>query len=211
MKMTKKERLLLLAQDLKKAYPDAVCSLDNATDPWKLLVSAILATQCTDKRVNMVTPALFAKFPQIADFAAATPEDVMPYIRSTGFFNHKAQNIVGSAKKIMTDFGGKVPQTMDELTALPGVGRKIANLLIGDCFGGDAIVVDTHCKRITYRMGLTKQTDPTKIEMELWKIMPPGAGSDFCHRIVYLGREFCVRNPKCDICPVSTYCKKVLK
>lgn len=209
--MTKKQRALLIIEALERAYPDAECSLDFRYDPWELLVSAILATQCTDKRVNMVTPALFERYKTIYDFAEADESELISYIRSTGFFNHKAKNIIGSAKMICEKFGGRVPDEIDVLTTLPGVGRKIANLLLGDCFGKPCIVVDTHAKRLSKRMGLTVNTDPTKIEFDLKKIIPPEKGSDFCHRLVWLGREYCVRLPKCDKCPVSEACKKVLK
>ena len=206
--MTKKERALLIIEALEKAYPDAECSLDFRFDPWQLLVSAILATQCTDKRVNMVTPALFERYKTVYDFAKADENELIGYIRSTGFYNHKAKNIIASAKAIVNEFGGVVPDEIDKLTTLPGVGRKIANLLLGDSFGKPCIVVDTHAKRLSKRMGLTNNTDPTKIEFDLRKIIPPEKGSDFCHRLVWLGREFCVRNPKCDVCPVNEVCKK---
>lgn len=157
--MTKQERLALITQGLEQTYPDADCSLEYR-DPWQLLVSAILATQCTDKRVNMVTPALFERYPTVYDAAAADEEELMGYIRSTGFYNHKARNIIGAAQRICSVFGGNVPDNIDDLVSLPGVGRKIANLIVGDVYKRPAIVVDTHCKRLTYRMGLTKNTDP---------------------------------------------------
>lgn len=209
--MTKKQRALALIDKLEKAYPDAVCSLDFCSDPWRLAVSAILATQCTDKRVNMVTPALFERYATVYDFAQADEQELIEYIRSTGFFNNKAKNIIASAKIICQKYNGEVPDTIEELVCLPGIGRKIANLLLGDVFNKPCIVVDTHAKRLSYRMGLTENTDPTKIEFDLKKIIPPEKGSDFCHRLVNLGREYCVRNPKCEICPVSDVCKKVIK
>ncbi len=208
--MTKKQRLELIKEGLEKTYPDADCSLEY-TDPWQLLVSAILATQCTDKRVNMVTPALFERYKTVCDFAMADEAELMEYIRSTGFYNHKAKNIIAAANKICTDFGAKVPETIDELVTLAGVGRKIANLIIGDIFKKPAIVVDTHAKRLTFRMGLTKNTDPTKIEMDLWKIVDPGYSAKFCHQLVLLGREYCTaRKPMCENCPVKDGCKKVI-
>lgn len=208
--MTKQERLCRIAQGLEKTYPDADCSLEFR-DPWQLLVSAILATQCTDKRVNLVTPALFARYPTVADFAEADETELMEYIRSTGFYNHKAKNIIAAAKRICEEYGGKVPGTIDELVTLAGVGRKIANLIVGDVYNLPAIVVDTHCKRLSYRMGLTKNTDPVKIEMDLWKIVPPEYSSKFCHQLVLLGREYCTaRSPHCETCPVQDGCKKVL-
>ncbi len=208
--MTKKERLLLIKEGLEKTYPDADCSL-RYTDPWQLLVSAILATQCTDKRVNMVTPSLFERYKTVYDFAIADEKELQGYIRSTGFFNHKAKNIIASANRICSVYNGSVPDTIDELVTLAGVGRKIANLIVGDIFKKPAIVVDTHAKRLTFRMGLTKNTDPVKIEMDLLKIVEPEYSSKFCHQLVELGREFCsARSPKCDICPVKEGCKKVL-
>lgn len=209
--MTKKQRALLIIEALTQAYPDAECSLDFKADPWELMVSAILATQCTDKRVNMVTPALFERYKTVWDFAKADENELIGYIRSTGFYNHKAKNIIGAAKLLCQNFDGVVPDEINLLTTLPGVGRKIANLLLGDCFGKPCIVVDTHAKRISKRMGLTTNTDPTKIEFDLRKIIPPEKGSDFCHRLVMLGREYCIRNPKCDVCPVCEVCKKDLK
>ena len=208
--MTKKQRLLLIKEGLERTYPDADCSL-RYTDPWQLLVSAILATQCTDKRVNMVTPTLFERYKTVYDFATADEKELQGYIRSTGFFNHKAKNIITSANRVCSVYDGIVPDNIDELTTLAGVGRKIANLIIGDIFKKPAIVVDTHAKRLSFRMGLTKNTDPTKIEMDLLKIVEPEYGSKFCHQLVELGREFCTaRSPKCDICPVKEGCKKVL-
>lgn len=209
--MTRKQRAEAIIEALEKAYPDAQCSLDFKKDAWQLMVSAILATQCTDKRVNMVTPALFERYKSVYDFASANEDELIGYIRSTGFFNHKAKNIIASAKIICDKYGGAVPDTIDELVTLPGVGRKIANLLLGDVFGKPCIVVDTHAKRLSYRMGLTKNTEPVKIEFDLRKIIPAQKGSDFCHRLVNLGREYCVRNPKCGICPVGEVCKKELK
>lgn len=206
--MTKKQRALNIISLLEKAYPDAECSLDFRHDAWQLLVCAILATQCTDKRVNMVTPELFKRYPTVYDFASANEDELIGYIRSTGFFNHKSKNIIGAAKIICEKYNGVVPDTIEELVCLPGVGRKIANLLLGDVFGKPCIVVDTHAKRLSKRMGLTENTDPVKIEFDLKKIVPPEKGSDFCHRLVNLGREYCVRNPKCDMCPVREACAK---
>lgn len=208
--MTKKERFELIRDGLEKAYPDADCSLQY-TDPWQLLVAAILATQCTDKRVNLVTPTLFARYKTVYDFAAADEYELIEYIRSTGFYNHKAKNIISAAATVCTNFGGKVPDTIDELVTLAGVGRKIANLIIGDIFKKPAIVVDTHAKRLSLRMGLTKNTDPTKIETDLKKIVPPDYSAKFCHQLVLLGREHCTaRSPMCGGCPASGGCKKIL-
>lgn len=206
--MTKKERLAYIREGLEQLYPDADCSL-TYVDPWQLMVSAILATQCTDKRVNMVTPALFARYPDVYAFAAADELELQEYIRSTGFYHNKAKNIIGAARLLVDEYGGKVPDEIDELVKLPGVGRKIANLIVGDVFGKSAIVVDTHCKRIAYRMGFTKNTDPVKIEKDLRTFVPEDYGAKFCHQIVLLGREYCVaRKPKCDVCPLALWCKK---
>lgn len=204
--MTKKEKVLTIKEYLDKTYGDAPCTLDY-DDPFQLLVSAVLAAQCTDARVNLVTPALFLKYPSVAAFAEANIADVEDLIRSTGFFRNKAKNIVACANALIERHEGKVPETMEELIALPGVGRKIANLLLGDVFGKPCIVVDTHCKRITNLLGLTKNTDPTKIEMDLRKIIPSEYGALFCHQIVEHGRAICIaRRPKCSECGMNTVC-----
>ncbi len=209
--MTKKEKVMIIKEYLDKTYGDAPCTLDYK-DPFQLLVATCLAAQCTDARVNMVTPALFSKYPTVEAFAKADIKDVEDLIRSTGFFRNKAKNIVACANALLEKHQGQVPDTMEELTALPGVGRKIANLILGDVFGKPCIVVDTHCKRITNLLGLTKNTDPTKIEMDLRKIIPPEYGSLFCHQIVEHGRNICIaRRPKCEDCgmnPVCAYYKK---
>ncbi len=166
-----------------------------------------LAAQCTDARVNLVTPALFAKFPDVEAFAGADIVEMEEAIRSTGFYHNKARNLIACAQKLLTDFGGIVPQTMEALLSLPGVGRKTANLLLGDIFGQPAVVVDTHAKRITGRLGLTKNTDPTKIEMDLRKILPPDYSNTFCHQLVYHGRALCVaQRPKCELCGLQEIC-----
>lgn len=184
----------------------ADCTLDY-NDPFQLLVATQLAAQCTDARVNLVTPGLFAKFPDVRAFAEADILEMEEAVRPTGFYHNKARNLIACAQKLLTDFDGIVPQTMEELTSLPGVGRKTANLLLGDAFGKPAIVVDTHCKRICARLGLTKNTDPTKVEMDLRKIVPPEVGSDFCHQIVYHGRNRCMaRSPKCKLCGLQAIC-----
>ncbi len=204
--MTKKQRLDYVKNELETLYPDADCSLEYI-DPWQLLVSAILATQCTDARVNMVTPALFARYPDIYAFAEADEAELQDYIRSTGFYRHKAKNIIGAAQRISEAYGGKVPDEIDELVTLPGVGRKIANLIVGDVYGKPAVVVDTHMKRIAFRLGFTKQTDPAKIEKELAQILDPAYSSKFCHQIVLLGREYCIaRKPRCGVCPLAPAC-----
>ena len=208
--MTKKEKVMVIKEYLDKTYGNAPCTLDYK-DPFQLLVATCLAAQCTDARVNMVTPALFAKYPSVDAFAKADVKDVEDLIRSTGFFRNKAKNIVACANVLMEKHEGKVPDTMEELVALPGVGRKIANLILGDVFGQPCIVVDTHCKRITNLLGLTKNTDPTKIEMDLRKIIPQDYGCLFCHQLVEHGRNICIaRRPKCDICCLSDVCRHAL-
>ncbi len=204
--MRKKDKIPLIKEYFDKAYPDAPCTLDYE-DPFQLLVATILAAQCTDARVNMVTPALFKKYPDVESFAKAKVSDVEELIRSTGFFRNKAKNIVACANVLIEKHNGEIPDTMEELTALPGVGRKIANLMLGDIFGKPAIVVDTHCKRITNLLGLTKNTDPKKIEMDLRKIIPPEYGSVFCHQLVEHGRKVCIaRRPKCEECGIYEVC-----
>lgn len=207
--MTKKERALNAVEILKKEYPDAVCSL-TASNPFELLVAVRLSAQCTDARVNLVTPALFAKYKTLDDYANADLKDVETLVKSCGFYKNKAQSVIGMAKMIRDDFDGKVPDTIDDLVKLPGVGRKTANLIVGDVYGKESIVVDTHMIRISNRIGLVSVKDPVKIEMALKKIIPPEEGSDFCHRIVLFGRDICsARSPKCDGCPMSDNCKKV--
>lgn len=205
--MTKKEKVLHIKEYFDKTYGDAPCTLDY-DDPFQLLVATVLAAQCTDARVNLVTPELFLKYPSVEAFSKAKEEDIEKIIFSTGFYRNKAKNIVACAKTLMENHKGRVPDTMEELIALPGVGRKIANLLLGDVFGKPCIVVDTHCKRITNLLGLTKNTDPTKIEMDLRKVVPPEYGALFCHQLVEHGRTICIaRRPKCDECGVKEICE----
>ncbi len=212
--MTKKEKVLKIKEYFDAEYAEADCSLCY-NDPFQLLVATQLAAQCTDARVNLVTPDLFAKFPTVKAFAEADLSEMEEAIKSTGFYHNKARNLIACAQKLLSDFDGIVPQTMDELLSLPGVGRKTANLLMGDAFGKPSIVVDTHAKRITGRLGLTKNTDPTKIEMDLWKIVPAEYGSTFCHQLVYHGRALCMaRGPKCALCGLQDVCdyyKKTVK
>lgn len=206
--MTKKERALKAVEILKKLYPEAICSL-NASNPFELLVATRLSAQCTDARVNLVTPALFERYKTVEDYAAADVKDIEKYIHSCGFYKSKAESIVGMAQKILSDFGGEVPDNIEDLTTLPGVGRKTANLIVGDVYGKAAIVVDTHCIRITNRLGLVKEKDPKKIELALKKIIPADEGSDFCHRIVLFGRDICsARKPKCEECTLFDFCKR---
>ena len=205
----KKERALKAVEILKELYPDAICSL-TASNPFELLVAVRLSAQCTDARVNIVTPALFDRYKTIEDYAGADVKDIEKYIHSCGFYKSKAESIVGMAQRILSDFDGKVPDTIEELITLPGVGRKTANLIVGDIYGKPAIVVDTHCIRITNRIGLVAEKDPKKIEFALKKIIPAEEGSDFCHRLVLFGRDICsARKTLCDECKMREICKRV--
>lgn len=207
--MTKKERALKAVEVLKNKYPEAICSL-NASNPFELLVAVRLSAQCTDARVNLVTPALFEKYKTLDDYAGADIKDIERLIHSCGFYKSKAESIIGMAKMVRDDFAGRVPDTIEELITLPGVGRKTANLIVGDVYGGESIVVDTHMIRISNRIGLVNVKEPVKIEMALKKMIPKDEGSDFCHRIVMFGRDICsARKPKCDICPMYDNCKRV--
>ena len=206
--MKTEAQISAIIEELKKLYPDAVCSLDYRKD-YELLFSVRLAAQCTDARVNLVTPALFERFPSLEAFARATPEEVGEYVHSCGFWRAKARDIVGSAQMLLSDFGGKVPDTMEDLLRLPGVGRKTANLIQGDIFHTPGVVVaDTHCIRITGRLGLTDGTkDPAKVEQQLRKVLPPEESNNFCHRMVLHGRAVCTaRVAKCEICPLTDWC-----
>ncbi len=191
---------------LDKTYPDAKCSLDHI-DPLSLLVATILSAQCTDERVNKVTPALFARYKTAKDFATARPEELQKYVQSCGFYQMKAKNIMGAAKRIVEKFGGKVPDTLEDLVSLPGVGRKTANVILGTVYDTPGVVVDTHCGRLARRMGFTKHEDPTKVEHELMKVWPQKDWSLNSHLLVYHGRGFCfARGPKCSACPVREWC-----
>lgn len=204
--MTKGEIALKAVEALKKEYPDAICSL-SYTDPLQLLIATRLAAQCTDARVNLVTPALFERFKTVDDFAEAEVSEVEEYIKSCGLYKTKARDIVAMAKKLREDFGGEVPDTIEQLVTLPGVGRKTANLIVGDIFHKSAVVVDTHCIRITSRLGLHNIKDATKIEKILRELLPPEESNDFCHRLVLHGRAVCqARTPKCDICCMNDFC-----
>ena len=205
--MKTEAQISAIIEELKKLYPDAVCSLDYRKD-YELLFSVRLAAQCTDARVNLVTPALFERFPSLEAFARATPEEVGEYVHSCGFWRAKARDIVGSAQMLLSDFGGKVPDTMEDLLRLPGVGRKTANLILGDIYGKEGYVCDTHCIRITGRLGITDGSkDPLKVEQQLRKVIPPEESSDFCHRMVLHGRALCMaRGPKCGECPLRDLC-----
>ncbi len=207
--MRKKEQAACIVEALKKEYPEGICSLQYPK-PHELLFSVRLSAQCTDERVNQVTPALYARFPTLEAFAQADVHEVEELIHSCGFFRAKAHDIVESAKMLLTDFGGKVPDTMEDLLKLPGVGRKTANLILGDIYHTPGVVIaDTHCIRIAGRLGLTDGTkDPGKVEEQLRKILPPEESNDFCHRLVLHGRAVCTArtNPYCDKCCVRDWC-----
>ena len=195
--------------ELERLYPSALCSLDYKKD-YELLFAVRLSAQCTDARVNLVTPALFARFPTLGSFAEASEEEVGQYVHSCGFWRAKARDLVACAQMLLRDYGGKVPGTMEELLRLPGVGRKTANLLLGDLYAvPGSVVCDTHCIRICGRLGLSSGKEPEKVEQQLRAILPPEESSYFCHRIVLFGRDCCTaRNPKCGECPLSIYCKE---
>ncbi len=206
--MTKKQIALLAVEALKKDYPDAICSL-VAGNPFELLIATRLSAQCTDARVNLVTPALFEKYKTLEDYASADVKDIEEIIHSCGFFRQKSKDIIEMAKKIISDYNSVVPDTIEELTTLSGVGRKTANLICGDVYGKPAVVADTHLIRISNRLGLVATKDPYKVEIELKKLLPPEESNDFCHRAVLHGRAVCdARKPKCDVCSMSQFCKK---
>jgi endonuclease-3 len=192
---------------LDQMYPGVTCALHHSS-AWELLVATILSAQCTDKRVNLVTPGLFRKYPTIQDFAAAKQEELAQDIRSTGFFNNKSKSVIGAARKILSDFGGEVPRDMDQLLTVPGAARKTANVVLGTAFGiASGVVVDTHVQRIARRLDLTKQTDPGKIERDLAKILPKEKWILFSHQIIHHGRALCTaRNPRCAECKLASLC-----
>ncbi|MDE7431902.1 MAG: endonuclease III [Lachnospiraceae bacterium] len=208
--MSKKELTLEIIKRLKEEYPDADCTLDY-DQAWKLLVSVRLAAQCTDARVNVVVQDLFKKYPSIEALAAADTDDIEAIVKPCGLGHSKARDISACMKKLQDEHAGNVPDNFDDLLALPGVGRKSANLIMGDVFGKPAIVTDTHCIRLVNRMGLVDNIkEPKKVEMALWKLVPPDEGSSFCHRLVYHGREICTArtNPHCDKCVLQDICAK---
>lgn len=209
--MTKKERAIFCVEALKKEYTDALCSL-NASNPLELLIATRLSAQCTDARVNLVTPTLFEKYKTLDDYCNAKLEDVEEIIHSCGFYRAKAKDIIGIAQKIKSDFDCQVPDSIEKLTSLPGVGRKTANLIMGDVYKQPAVVADTHLIRITNLLGLVNTKDPFKVETELKKILPPEESNDFCHRAVLHGRAVCIaRRPKCEICCMKDVCKNFKK
>ena len=202
-----KEKVSSIIDILKNRYPDALCALHYTKD-YELMIAVRLSAQCTDARVNLVTPALFAAYPTLESMAAADIADVENYVRSCGFYKHKARDIVLGCQMLLRDYGGKVPGTMEELLRIPGVGRKTANLLLGDLYGQPgSVVCDTHCIRICGRLGLSRGKEPEKVERQLRSLLPPEESSDFCHRIVLFGREICTaQRPKCEGCPLRPYC-----
>lgn len=203
--MTKKERALRAVGGLEKIYPDAVCSLVYSK-PHELMIAGRLSAQCTDERVNLVTPELFGKYRTIGDLADADVNDIAGIIKPCGLFRTKAQSIVGMMRTLRDKFNCEIPKTVEELTTLPGIGRKTANLIMGDVHHLPAIVADTHFIRICGRLRLTDKTDPKQVEAELRKLIPPEGSSDFCHRIVIFGREYCrARAPRCEECPLRAY------
>lgn len=204
--MDKKARVLKAVEGLESLYPTAICSL-NYTDAFQLLIATRLSAQCTDARVNMVTPALFEKYPDADSMSKAPVEDIENLIKTCGLYKTKARDLVGIAKMIVTEFGGVVPDTIEQLTRLPGVGRKTANLVCGDMYGKPAVVTDTHFIRLCNRLGFVKTTDPLKVENAMRKLLPPEKSNDFCHRTVLFGRDICTaRKTYCEKCPLSAIC-----
>lgn len=207
-----KEKVYDIIDTLKQLYPDALCALHYSKD-YELIIAVRLSAQCTDARVNLVTPALFERYPSLEAMAQAEVSDVEELIHSCGFFRQKAKDIVTACQMLLLDYGGRVPDTMEQLLRLPGVGRKTANLLLGDLYGQPgSIVCDTHCIRICGRLGLSKGKDPEKVEKQLRNVLPPEESSDFCHRVVLFGRDICTaRSPQCDRCPLQMHCTQFVK
>lgn len=207
-----KKKAIMIINALKLQYPDALCALHYTKD-YELMIAVRLSAQCTDARVNLVTPALFSAYPSLESLANAEVADIERYIHSCGFYRQKAKDIVKSCQMLLSKHNGKVPGTMDELLELPGVGRKTANLLLGDLYQEPgSVVCDTHCMRICERLGLSKGREPEKVEKQLRAILPPEESSDFCHRIVLFGREICTaRSPKCGECTLAIYCDEINK
>ena len=206
--MDRTEQVAGIIAALKTAYPDAQCALQYKKD-YELMISVRLSAQCTDARVNLVTPELFARFPTLHDFACADVAEVEQYVRTCGFYKHKARDIVLACRMLEEQYGGRVPDSMEELLKLPGVGRKTANLLLGDLYGvPGSVVCDTHCIRICGLLGLSSGTDPAKVEQQLRAVLPPEESSDFCHRIVLHGRAVCIaRRPRCVQCTLAPFCR----
>lgn len=209
--MNKKERAEAVIKKLKELYPRVKCTL-NYSSPHEMLIATQMSAQCTDARVNIVTEDLFKKYPDIESFATADYEELCGDIRSIGFFRNKAKNIILTAKRLLEEYDGRVPDTMEELLTLPGTGRKTANLVLGDIYKKPAVVVDTHCMRLSRRIGLTKEETPEKIEKDLKKIIPPEEQLELCHRFVNHGRLVCTaRNPKCELCEIREECREYTK
>lgn len=206
-KSERQERFAQILALLDRMYPSVRCALDHA-DAWQLLAATILSAQCTDVRVNLVTPALFAKYPTVTDMANANVDEVVVLIRSTGFFNNKAKNLIGAAQVLLRDFGGVVPQTMEQLLTVPGAARKTANVVLGSYYSIPCgVVVDTHVQRIAQRLDFTKEEDPVKIERDLMQILPQDRWIDFSHEVIHHGRSLCTaRNPKCAECAINPLC-----
>lgn len=213
-KKEKKERLAKIALQLKEIYPNAECALEYEGDPWKLLVMGRLSAQCTDARVNIVSKELFTVFPTAESMANGDLSEIERIVKPCGLYHTKAASIKEASAMLVKKYGGELPNTMEELLEFPGVGRKIANLLLGDVFGKDAVVTDTHCIRICGRLGMYPESlkDPFKIEKILSELIEYGEGSDFCHRIVWFGRETCIaRSPRCESCPLAELCEHNIK
>ena len=209
-KKEKKERLALIVERFKEIYPEATCALEYGGDPWKLLIMGRLSAQCTDARVNVVCRELFSRFPDAVSMANGDITEIENIVKPCGLYRMKAANIKDASRMLVEDHGGELPRDMDEMLKLPGVGRKIANLILGDVYGLPSVVCDTHCMRICGRLGMYREDlrDPNKIEKILLDLLPYGEGSDFCHRIVNFGRDVCSsRSPKCDECPLAPYCR----
>ena len=206
----RKQHALKIARGLEATYPVALCALHHE-NPFQLLAATILSAQCTDERVNMVTPSLFAKYPTPAKLAKAAQADVEKIVQSTGFFRAKAANLIGMAQGLMSQFNGELPRTLEEMITLPGVGRKTANVVLGTAFGiPSGVVVDTHVKRITRLLGVTKQKTPEKIEVDLQSLLPKSEWINFSHRLIHHGRRICIaRRPKCEECPLLSLCQRV--
>jgi endonuclease III len=203
----RKQRLRRILDELDRLFPKATCALHHH-GAWQLLVATILSAQCTDERVNKVTPGLFEKYPRLEDFANASQAELANDIRSTGFFNNKSRSLIGAAKKILTDYHGQVPRTMDELLSVPGAARKTANVVLGTAYHiPSGVVVDTHVQRISLRLDLTKNTEPVKIEQDLMKIIPQDRWILFSHQVIHFGRQVCIaRKPRCANCPLDPLC-----
>lgn len=203
----RKARLARILAELDRLYPDATCALEHR-NAWQLLVATILSAQCTDKRVNEVTPGLFRKYPTVRDLANANQPELANDIRSTGFFNNKSKSLIGAAKTLLTDFNGQVPRSMDELLTVPGAARKTANVVLGTAYGiASGVVVDTHVHRVTRRLDLTRQDDPVKIEQDLMKALPQDRWILFSHQVIHFGRNICAaRKPRCPECPLDSVC-----